>query len=132
LKRCISKQTAKRKIVSGLNARIMTKPAIRKLNRLFENNHKISKTLATRKFGCSHQYISQTLKNKTKIDLRKKKAPKYKSDVDFFCIRKLLEVILEHFCTVILKIKSALKITFLRKLSSYRIKSNKQVVYQIS
>jgi hypothetical protein len=49
----IRKQTAKRKIGSGLNARIMTKPAIRKLKRLFENNDKISTGVVRqlRKFG---------------------------------------------------------------------------------
>lgn len=67
----------KRVIGSGRIPQIMTKKHIGTLKTMFNHKDSVSQRQAARKFNCSQQYISKTLKNKTTIRKRKKiKIPK--------------------------------------------------------
>lgn len=62
---------------SGRPPVIMTKTNIKRLKASFDHKDTISQRQAARKFQCSQQFISQTLKNKSSIITRKKmKIPK--------------------------------------------------------
>ncbi len=58
---------------SGRIAKKMTKKNINRLKTMFENNDRISKRQAARKFNCQYQHITKTLNTYTQIKLHKKK-----------------------------------------------------------
>ena len=66
-----------RKSGSGRKAAIMTNKNKRKLKKLFENKDDISQNDAAKKFNCSQQYISKTLKSIGLKARKKEKAPSY-------------------------------------------------------
>jgi transposase len=73
--------SAERKPGSGRKPKIFTKKNLRRLKQTFENNGKISQSIAARKFNCSKSYIRKTLAEKTNIKYRKKKIiPKRSSE----------------------------------------------------
>lgn len=57
---------------SGRVAKIMTKRRIERLKGMFDHKDGVSQRQAGRKFGCSHQFITKTLKTKTNIRVHKK------------------------------------------------------------
>ena len=57
---------------SGRKSQIMNKKGINALSKAFEHICSISQRQAARKFKCTQQYISKTLKKKTSIRYRKK------------------------------------------------------------
>lgn len=50
----------------------MTKRGVKRLQRIFDHNDRVSQPQAARKFNCSQQHISKTMKKKTTIKMRKK------------------------------------------------------------
>ena len=58
---------------SGRIAKKMNKTNITRLKAMFDHGDRVSQRQAGRKFGCTHGYISKTLKKKTSIRCRKKK-----------------------------------------------------------
>jgi hypothetical protein len=57
---------------SGRIAKIMTKPNVRRLEAFFDHKDGVSQHQAARKFNCTQQFISKTLRAKTSIKSRKK------------------------------------------------------------
>jgi hypothetical protein len=57
---------------SGRVAKIMTPKNIERLKSMFDNKDNISQNQVAKKFVCSQQHVSKTLKTKTKIRKRKK------------------------------------------------------------
>lgn len=58
---------------TGRIAKIMTTKGIHRLKMMFNNRDRVSTTQAARKFNCSQQFISKTLRKKTAIRCYKKK-----------------------------------------------------------
>lgn len=79
LKNIENNGTWKRKIGTGLEAKIMTEPKKRVLKELFDNKDAISQGDAAKKFKCHRTYIGKTLK-KLGIKKRKKRSPEYTED----------------------------------------------------
>jgi len=73
IKRAESNAGYIRTIGSGRKPKIMTKKAVKRLEKMVNHKSGVSQSQAARKFGCSQQFISKTLKNKTSIKYRKKK-----------------------------------------------------------
>lgn len=65
---------------SGRVAKKMSKRNINNLKKMFNDKDGVSQTQAARKFNCSQQYISKTLKTKTTIRVYKKKMIPKRSD----------------------------------------------------
>ena len=61
-----------RKIGTGRPTKIATKANIRKISKMFNNRSGCSQKKASRKIGCTQQYISNMLKTRTGIVKRKK------------------------------------------------------------
>jgi len=74
IKRAESNAGYIRTIGSGRKPKIMTKKAVKRLEKMVNHKSGVSQSQAARKFGCSQQFISKTLKNKTSIKYRKKKS----------------------------------------------------------
>ena len=61
-----------RAIGSGRIPEIMTKKGVKRLGKIFNHKSGVSQSQAARKFGCSQQFISKTLLNKTTVRIYKK------------------------------------------------------------
>ena len=67
----------KNAVGSERQVEIVTKKNVKRLKTMMDHKDDVSQTQVTRKFKCSHQYISKTLATKTSIRARKKiKIPK--------------------------------------------------------
>ena len=70
----------KRVAVSGRVAKIMTKKNILVLKSMFDHKDNVSQRQASRKFNCTQQYISKTLRTKLRIKPRKKQKIPLRTD----------------------------------------------------
>lgn len=70
-----------RAIGSGRIPQIMTKKGVKRLGKMFNHKSSVSQSQAARKFACSKQFVSKTLKNKTSIRFRKKKVIPNRTEV---------------------------------------------------
>lgn len=73
IKRADDNSGHQRIIGSGRVAKILTKKRLNELKSMIDHKSGISQRQIARKFGCSQQHISETLKRKTTIKYRKKK-----------------------------------------------------------
>ena len=77
IQRAENESEHKRAVESGRPVVIVTKKNVKRLKTMMDHKDDVSQTQVTRKFKCSHQYISKTLATKTTIRARKKiKIPK--------------------------------------------------------
>lgn len=69
-----------RKSGSGKKAKIMTQKGLKTLERMFNNKDGVSQYYAAKKFDCTQQYISKTLKSIGIKSRKKQKSPAYTDD----------------------------------------------------
>ena len=65
---------------SGRIAKKMKKKDVKRIKNMFDHRDAVSQSQAARKFDCTQQYISKTLRTKTSIRLRKKKTIPKRTD----------------------------------------------------